>query len=128
MRLRLYTHAFLWWVADDPALSPTARDAVAAPASLVHVSAATAWEITTKYRIGKLPGAALVAADVAREIAAEGFAELPVTVRHAQHAGAIPGPHKDPFDRLLIAQALAEGMTLVSNEALFDGYAVARLW
>ena len=62
------------------------------------------------------------------ELAAEGFAELPVTVRHAQHAGAIPGPHKDPFDRMLIAQALAEGMALVSNETLFDGFAVTRVW
>jgi PIN domain nuclease of toxin-antitoxin system len=128
MRILLDTHAFLWWVADDPALSASARTAIAEPANQVHVSAATAWEITTKYRIGRLPAAGLVAADAAREIAAEGFAELAVTVRHAQHAGAIPGPHKDPFDRILIAQALAEGMTLVSNEALFDGYGVARLW
>ena len=128
MRLLLDTHAFLWWVADDPALSASARTAIAEPANQVHVSAATAWEITTRYRIGKLPAAGLVAADVAREIAAEGFAELAVTVRHAQHAGAIPGPHKDPFDRMLIAQALAEAMTLVSNESLFDGYGVARIW
>jgi PIN domain nuclease of toxin-antitoxin system len=128
MRLLLDTHTFLWWVADDPALSAQARDAIAEPANAVHVSAATAWEITTKYRIGKLPAAGLVAADVAAEIAAEGFVELPVTVRHAQHAGAIPGPHKDPFDRMLIAQALAESMALVSNEAVFDGYGVARLW
>lgn len=101
---------------------------MAAPANHVHVSAATAWEITAKCRLGKLPGAALVATAVAREIAAEGFLELPVTVRYAQHAGAIPASHKDPFDRLLIARALVEGMTLVSNEALFDGYAVARIW
>jgi PIN domain nuclease of toxin-antitoxin system len=128
MRLLLDTHAFLWWVADDPWLSASARHAIAEQANHVHVSAATAWEIATKYRIGKLPAAGLVAADVAGEIAAEGFVELPVTVRHAQHAGAIPGPHKDPFDRMLIAQALAEGMTLVSNQSLFDGYAVTRLW
>lgn len=128
MRLLLDTHAFLWWLADDPALSSVARDAIAEPANRAHVSAATAWEITTEYRIGKLPAAGLVAADVAREIAAEGFAELPVTVRHAQQAGAIPGPHKDPIDRLLIAQALVEAMTLVSNQALFDGYGLQRLW
>lgn len=78
------------WV--EPALSPAARNAIASPAKQIHVSAATAWEITTKYRIAKLPAAGLVAADVACEIVAEGFAELPVTVRHAQQAGAIPGP------------------------------------
>ena len=78
--------------------------------------------------IGKLPAASLVAADVAAEIAAEGFVELPVTVRHAQRAGAISGPHKDPFDRMLIAQSLEETLTLVSNETLFDGYGVTRLW
>ena len=114
------------WV--ELALSSAARGAVAGPANQIHVSTATAWEITTKYRIGKLPAADPVAADVAREIAAEGFAGLPVTVRHAQQAGAIPGPHKDPFDRMLITQALTEPMTLVSNEALFDVYGVARLW
>ena len=65
---------------------------------------------------------------MAAEIAAEGFVELPVTVRHAQRAGAIPGPHKDPFDRMLIAQSLDESLTLVSNEALFDGFGVTRLW
>ena len=114
------------WV--EPALSSAARNAIAGPANQIHVSAATAWEITTEHRIGKPPAAGPVAADVAREIAAEGFAGLPVTVRHAQQAGAIPGPHKDPFDRMLIAQALTEAMTLVSNEVLFDAYGVARLW
>ena len=128
MRLLLDTRAFLWWLADDPALSSVARDAIAEPANWVHVGAATAWEITTEYRIGKLPAAGLVAADVAREIAAECFAELPVTVRHAQQAGAIPGPHKDPVDRMLIAQALVEAMTLVPNQALFEGYGLQRLW
>ena len=128
MRLLLDTHAFLWWLANDPALPGAARDAIAEPATRVHVSAATAWEITTKYRIGKLAAAGLVAADVAAEIAAEGFVELPVTVRHAQRAGAIPGPHKDPFDRMLIAQSLDESLTLVSNETMFDGFGVTRLW
>lgn len=128
MNLLLDTHAFLWWLADDPALPRTARVAIAAPATRVHVSAATAWEITTKHRLGKLPGAGLVAADVGAEIAAEGFAELPVSLRHAERAGAMPGAHRDPFDRMLIAQALDEGLTLVSNEMLFDQFGVTRLW
>ena len=128
MRLLLDTHAFLWWIADDPALSSPARGAVADPANQIHVSAATAWEITTKYRIGKLPAAGLVAADVAREIAAEGFAELPVTVRHAQQAGAIPGPHKDPFDRMLISQAIALGLAIVTPDPLVGQYPVRIIW
>jgi PIN domain nuclease of toxin-antitoxin system len=128
MRLLLDTHAFLWWLADDASLSAAAESAIADSANIVQVSAATAWEITTKWRLGKLPGAALVAADVAREIAAEGFAELPVTVAHGQHAGALPGTHKDPFDRMLVAQALLEGMTLVSNEKALDPFGATRLW
>ena len=80
MRLLLDTHAFLWWLGNDPSLSADARAAVADPASTVLVSAATAWEITTKYRLGKLPGAMLVARDVAADVAAEGFLELPITV------------------------------------------------
>jgi PIN domain nuclease of toxin-antitoxin system len=128
MRLLLDTHAFLWWLADDASLSATAEAAIADPANASHVSAATAWEINTKWRLGKLPGAALVAADVAREkIAAEGFAELPVTVAHGQHAGTLPGTHKDPFDRMLVAQALLEGMTLVSNEKALDPLGATRL-
>lgn len=128
MRLLLDTHAFIWWLTDHPNLSSAADEAVRDPANQVHVSAATAWEIVTKHRLGKLPGVARVAGDVAAEIAAEGFAPLSVTVAHAQKAGGLPGPHKDPFDRMLIAQALAEDLTLVSNERLFDAYAVRRLW
>jgi PIN domain nuclease of toxin-antitoxin system len=85
-------------------------------------------EIATKVRIGKLPGATLLAQDFAAIVTAQGFTELPITIHHARLAGEMTIPHKDPFDRLLIAQALAEGMVLVSNEVLFDGFAVQRLW
>ena len=128
MRVLLDTHAFLWWLFDDGSLSPLARAALADPGHAIHVSAASAWEITTKHRLGKLPSAVIVAADVAHQVAAEGFLELPVSLRHAQHAGALPIPHKDPFDRMLIAQALLEAMPLVSNEVAFDPFGVERLW
>lgn len=82
----------------------------------------------TKHRLGKLPGVARIARNVASAIADEAFHELPVTVAHGQLAGSLPGPHKDPFDRMLIAQALLDDLTLVSNEALFDRYGVTRLW
>ena len=129
MRLLLDTHAFLWWVFADPKLSRRARIAVAEDeGNEVFVSAASAWEIATKFRIGKLADAAVVANDVAATLAAEGFGELPVSVRHAQRAGGLGGPHRDPFDRMLIAQALVEDLTIVSNEKAFDAYGVKRLW
>ena len=129
MRLLLDTHTFLWWVFGDSKLSRQARHALADnEANEAFVSAASAWEITTKFRIGKLDDAAVVARDVAAAVAAEGFAELAISVAHAQSAGDLGGRHRDPFDRMLIAQALAEGLTLVSNERAFDAYGVKRLW
>ncbi len=128
MRLLLDTHVFLWWLAGDEALSPAARAAIADEANGVFVSAASAWEIATKHRIGKLPGVAAVIADLDGAIADQGFAALPIGVRHGQAAGALPGPHRDPFDRMLIAQAMLENLVLVSNEQSFDAYGVARLW
>jgi PIN domain nuclease of toxin-antitoxin system len=92
------------------------------------VSAASVWEITTKARIGKLPGALDVAADVPACIVGQGFATLPITVEHAQAAGTLPGPHRDPFDRMLIAQAHADRVPIISVDEAFDAYAVTRIW
>jgi PIN domain nuclease of toxin-antitoxin system len=128
VRLLLDTHSFLWWLAGEESLSPLARAAIADDATDVFVSAASAWEIATKYRIGKLPGAAAIVADIDGVITAQGLAPLPVAVRHAIAAGSLPGPHRDPFDRMLIAQAMCEDMVLVSNETPFDAYGVKRLW
>ena len=128
MRLLLDTHALIWWLAGDDALSPRAREAIGDEQNGVAVSAASAMEIATKYRIGKLPDAALLAQDFEAIIAEQGFDELAITVRHARMAGEMNIAHKDPFDRLLIAQAQAEDMVLVSNETQFDGFAVKRLW
>lgn len=128
MRLLLDTHTLIWWVTDNPALSKTAWDAICDPANEILVSAASAWEIATKHRIGKLPDAGPLAIDFVESISAEGFAELPITVRDGEAAGRLPGLQRDPFDRMLIAQALAGSLTLVSNERLFDRYGIARLW
>ena len=98
------------------------------PDNDIIVSAASAWEITTKYRIGKLSGAAAVAQDVAGAIASQGFEELPITVEDAERAGGLPGSHRDPFDRMLIAQAVARGLVLVSIDRVFDEYGVRRVW
>ena len=85
-------------------------------------------EIATKFRLGKLPSAQPLAVDFEGETRAVGFRPLPLSILHGQMAGSFPFAHKDPFDRLLIAQAMLEGMALVSNEELFDGFGVSRLW
>lgn len=128
MRLLLDTHALLWWLDGDRQLSRRARGLIASESQQVFVSAASAWEIATKARLGKLPGALEVAADVAGCIASQGFTPLEITLEHGQRAGGLPGPHRDPFDRMLVAQALTESLALVSNEELFDAYGVTRVW
>ncbi len=128
MRLLLDTHAFIWWLADHKSLSRKAHAAIEEPGNEVFVSAASAWEITTKFRIGKLDNAEVVAVDVAASINNEGFMPLAVSVAHGEIAGSLPGNHRDPFDRMLIAQAMLESMIFVSNEARFDAFAIKRLW
>ena len=128
MRLLLDTHAFLWWLAGHPSLSKRARTEIDSSGSDVFVSAASAWEIATKYRLGKLPEADLVALDVTSTIESQQFTPLAISVRHGQAAGALPGSHRNPFDRMLVAQAMLEDLTLVSNERAFDVYGVKRLW
>src|SRR5215510_16596420 len=128
MRLLLDTHALLWWLDGDRRLSLKARRAIADQANVILVSAASAWEITTKARLGKLPGATDVAADVAACVTDQGFVPLDITLLHAQRAGRLPGEHRDPFDRMLIAQAQIEDLAVVTNDEVFDEYGVARLW
>jgi PIN domain nuclease of toxin-antitoxin system len=112
-----------------PRRCPSRRAAIADPEHEVFVSAASAWEIATKYRLGRLPGAAVAAAaDIAGAVAGQGCAELPINLRDGQAAGRLPATHKDPLDRMLIAQAITADMVIVSNETLFNAYAVARLW
>lgn len=128
MALLLDTHALLWWLDGDERLSAPARAAIAEPDRPVFVSAASAWEITTKHRLGKLPGAGAVAQDIGGCIAAQGFSAMAITLADAERAGRLPGPHRDPFDRMLIAQALARDIALVSNEAVFGAHGLRRLW
>jgi PIN domain nuclease of toxin-antitoxin system len=128
VRLLLDTHALLWWLADDPALSATARKIIGRPNNTVLVSAASAWEIGTKVRLGKLPGAEDLAADFAGILVRERFEQLAVSVEHGIRAGLLPGPHRDPFDRMLASQGQTENLPLVSNDTIFDTYNVRRLW
>jgi PIN domain nuclease of toxin-antitoxin system len=128
VRLLLDTHAFLWWLDGDRRLSVAARKKIADESNVILISAASAWEITTKARLGKLPGALDVAADVAAAVASQGFAALEISIIHAQRAGRLPGDHRDPFDRMLVAQAQLEDVPIVSNERVFDAYGVNRIW
>ena len=128
MRLLLDTHALLWALDNNRRLSAAARAALADPANALLISSVSAFEITTKYRLGKLPEFASVADGFPAILAGLDHTPLPVGIEHAAHAGALDHPHKDPFDRLLIAQARIERVPIVSNETLFDGFGVERIW
>ncbi|MBN9063082.1 MAG: type II toxin-antitoxin system VapC family toxin [Rhizobiales bacterium] len=128
MRLLLDTHALIWAHGPVEKLSPAARNALLSDDNEVLVSPVCAFEITTKYRIGKLPESEVLAKDFFRYVARAGFLEAPLTIRHAELAGRFAHDHKDPFDRLLIAQALVDDLVIVSNEKLFDDFGVNRLW
>ena len=94
----------------------------------MFVSAASAWELATKARLGKLDGAIDVASDVAGCLTRQGFDELPISGPHAQRAGNLRVDHRDPFDRMLMAQSQMEDLPIVSNETLFDGFGIERIW
>lgn len=124
MRLLLDTHAVLWWLADDPALPSRPREAIADPANEVLVSTASLWEVAIKATVGKLT----VPDDLPERISAGGFAWLQVTREHAWEVRALPFHHRDPFDRLLVAQARVEGTPLLSGDGRLGAYDVDRRW
>ena len=128
MRLLLDTHTLLWWLDGDRRLSTKARRGMANERNTVLVSAVSAWEITTKARLGKLPGAIDVAADVSGCVASQGFLPLDITILHAQRAGRLGGADRDPFDRMLVAQSQIEDIALVSDDEAFDAFDVERFW
>jgi PIN domain nuclease of toxin-antitoxin system len=128
VKLLIDTHAFIWWLAESPRLSITAQLAIRATENAIYVSVATAWEIAIKVGQGKLPEAAEIMAEFEAAIANEGFALLPITVPHVRAAGAIQSTNRDPFDRLLVAQALIEGMTLVSIDGKISNRGVPVIW
>jgi PIN domain nuclease of toxin-antitoxin system len=128
MRLLLDTHALLWWWKDDPRLSQRAADAIGDEANTVLVSAASAWEIATKHRIGKLPGVETALREFNELIVADGFSHLAVAHNHAIKAGGFDVEHGDPFDRMLAAQAMLEGAVLVTDDAAMRLYRVESFW
>jgi len=108
------THVLLWWVFNDPKLCIVSRDILTNPAHKIYVSSASAWEIATKYRIGKMPEAKQLLNDYETLLKQMGFNELVVTTAHALRAGQLPIDHRDPFDRMLMAQAELESIPIIT--------------
>ncbi len=126
--LLLDTHALLWWFTDDSRLSATARQSILEDSNEVFVSAACAWEIATKQRLGKLGGTPSAARQYGELVAANGFVHLPITAAHALRAAGYANAHRDPFDRLLAAQSELESLVLVTCDAAFGAFGCRTLW
>ena len=128
MRFLLDTHTLLWSFNDSPSLSPRARKLIENGSNEILISAASGWEIATKVRLGKLPTGADLVDELERYLAQLGCDAMPISLDHAVRAGSLPGEHRDPFDRMLIAQAQMENLRIVSNDRIFDAYHVERVW
>jgi PIN domain nuclease of toxin-antitoxin system len=128
LRFLLDTHTLIWWMTSDPHLSKVGRGLITDRANTAVISAVSAWEIATKVRLGRLPSAAELIEDFVGEMERQRIAILDVSAKHGIRAGSLPGPHKDPFDRMLIAQALGENIPILSNDQALDGYGITRLW
>jgi PIN domain nuclease of toxin-antitoxin system len=123
----LDTHSLLWWLDNDDRLSRRAREAIQNPITQVLVSVGSLWEIAIKHQLGKLKASNLVN-NFQKELDDAGFVELPISGVHAIRAAVLPINHRDPFDRLLIAQAGIENVPIVSRDSQFDAYGVHRVW
>jgi PIN domain nuclease of toxin-antitoxin system len=127
MNILLDTHILIWWFEGSPALSKRASSIIGSPNNVILISAILGWELAIKVKVGKFHTPSLVH-DLAGIVRREGFAELPITLDHAVRAGLLPMHHKDPFDRLLVAQAHALNAPILSADAILDRYGVQRLW
>lgn len=128
MKYLLDTHTFLWWAFDSPELSATARALIAEPGNEIFVSSASGWEIATKYRLGRLPDAAVLLQDLAGWVEKARFLSLPIDLRHAQRAGTFTQPHRDPSDRMIAAQSLVEGLPVIGRDEALRAYGVQLVW
>lgn len=125
MRLLVDTHALLWWLTDNPRLSYSAEVAITNPENDVLVSACVGYEIAYKQRLGRLPD---LPGDLSRQLQRERMEVLPITLAHALDAAALPGPHRDPWDRIMMAQALVEQCQMVTVDKVFSDYNIPVLW
>lgn len=124
----LDTHTLLWWLTNDPKLSARAFEIIQAPHNAILVSSASGWEIATKYRLGKLSHAREAATNLPALLHKARMETLPMTMEHALAAGALPGPHRDPFDRMLIAQSQIENLPIITSDSTFAHYSVDLVW
>jgi len=124
----LDTHTLLWWLVNDSRLSNKAFEIIKKPDNVILVSSASAWEISTKYRLGKLPNASKAATDLPKLLTKSRMEVLPISIEHAMLAGSLPGPHRDPFDRMLIAQGQVENLPIITADPAFKQYQVRLIW
>ena len=129
MKVLLDTHAFLWWIADDPSLSVTAREVIADGGNDIYLSAVSVWEIAIKARVGRLK---LFSDDldsfIDRHVRESSFLPLPITLAHSVKIHALPNHHRDPFDQMLVAQSLVEGFPIISVDKMIHSYDVDVIW
>ncbi|WP_454849000.1 type II toxin-antitoxin system VapC family toxin [Rhizobium binxianense] len=128
MKYLLDTHALIWWLNDDARLSAVARELINHPETDIHVSAASAWEITTKHKKGKLPMAINILPNFSAVVEENGFIDLPITSAHMVRSVLLDGEHKDPFDRILAAQSILEDMALISTDEKIPLLGVLTRW
>ncbi|MFZ1131700.1 MAG: type II toxin-antitoxin system VapC family toxin [Terriglobales bacterium] len=127
MEVILDTHALIWWFEGAAGLSKRASSIIASPGNLILISAAVGWELAIKVNLGKFNTPSLVR-ELHQVVEREGFAELPISLEHAVRAGMLPMHHRDPFDRLLVAQAQALGVAILSADRALDTYEARRIW
>ena len=128
MRHLLDTHTFLWWISDDRRLSAQVRRIIGSPEHEIVFSAASAWELAIKAQLGRIDLPSDPAAFIRRQLIVNGFVGLPITLEHAVRVAGLPPLHRDPFDRILVAQALLEDMPLVTADRLITQYPVRVVW
>jgi len=128
MKLLLDTHTFLWWTTDDPQISATALDLIADSRNSLYWSAASSWEVSIKFALGRLPLPDAPEQFLPTELGRNRIESLPITDRHAFQAGRLPRHHRDPFDRMLVAQAQAEGLGLITNDSGIRRYEIEVYW
>ncbi len=128
MALLLDTHTFLWWIDDSPRLTKRARAAIAAAGEVCFVSVASWWEMAIKISLERIRLAAPLDRFLAEQMAVNAFRALPLRIPHVARLTRLPFHHRDPFDRLLAAQALEEDLSLVSADRIFRSYGVQRVW
>jgi PIN domain nuclease of toxin-antitoxin system len=128
MNLLLDTHAFLWWVTDNPQLSPIVRSIIIDPSNTIYFSVISAWEIIIKYQTGKLTLPETATTYISSRLAANNFSTLPVEMSHVLKVASLPNHHRDPFDRLLIAQSQVQQISIATVDTLIRQYPVATIW